>query len=361
MPEKSSSNLVSISTGTIIRVFLVALGFFLIWKLRDLVLVVLTSIVIASFVEAAVARMKKIGFGRVLGVVILYVVSILVLIGLFYLFAPLLITEIHNFSTLLSSYIPNAGFLGYFQSETFSGAKDIVANLSNNLSLANLLSTTKAFITNLSGGFFQTLSIAFGSIFNVVMIVVVSFFLSIQEKGIENFLRIVIPLKHEDYVVDLWNRSRHKIALWIKGQMLLGLIIGVLVYLVLSLIGVQYALLIAIIAALFELVPYGFLIAMVPAVGLGYLSGGLSTALMVGGAFLIIHQFESYLLVPLIVRKVTGLSPLIVILAVLIGYNLAGVWGLILAIPCAVSIMEFLNDVEKRKVFTKTKKDEETK
>jgi len=354
MPEKNNITSVSISTSTMIRMVLVVLGFFLIYVLRDLVLVVLTSIVIASFVESAALRLKKIKIGRVSGVVILYIISLLFLAGLFYLFAPLLITEIYNFSTYLSSYIPSAPFLNYFQSDAFSGARDVVANLSHSLSLTSLLSVSKAFITNLSGGFFQVLSVAFGSIFNVIMIIVISFYLSIQEKGIENFLRVVIPPKHEDYAVDLWQRTSHKIALWIRGQMLLGLLIAILVYLVLSLIGIQYALLLALITGILELIPYGFLIAMVPAIAFAFLSGGISSALIVTGAYLIIHQFETYLLAPLIVRKVVGLSPLAVILAVLIGYQLAGFWGLVLAIPVAVCLMEFFSDIEKKRVFTKT-------
>ena len=354
MLEKNNFTSISVSTGTIIRLFLVALGFFLIYFLRDLVLVILTSIVIASFVESAVPRMRRLRLGRVFGVVVLYIISLSIFAGLFYLFAPLLITEIYNFSAFISSYIPNATFLNFFQNDAFSGAKDIVANISHNFSLATLLSTSKAFITNLAGGFFQTLSVAFGSIFNVCMIVVISFYLSIQEKGIENFLRIVVPLKHESYVISLWERSRCKIALWIKGQMLLGLIVGTLVYLVLSLLGIEYAFLIAIITALFELVPYGFLIAMVPAIALAYLSGGLSSSLMVAGAYFIIHQFEIYLLMPLIIRKVVGLSPLVVIIAILAGFELAGLWGFILAVPLAVVIMEFLNDVEKDKIYTRT-------
>jgi len=358
MPEKNNFTSISISNGTIIRVFLIALGFFLIYFLRDLVLVILTSIVIASFVESAVPRMKKLRLGRVFGVVVLYVVSLSIFFGLFYLFAPLLITEIYNFSTFMSSYMPNATFLDYFQNDAFSGAKDIVANLSQNFSLTTLLSVSKAFIANLAGGFFQTLSVAFGNVFNVVIIVVISFFLSIQEKGIENFLRIIIPLKHEPYVINLWERSRRKIALWFKGQMLLGLILGILVYLVLSLIGVQYALLIAIIVALFSLVPYGFLIATVPAVALAYLSGGLSSSLMVAGALFIINQFDTYLLTPLIIRKMIGLSPLIVIIAILVGFELAGIWGFILAIPFAVVIMEFLNDVEKDKIYARVSHEE---
>ena len=105
----------------------------------------------------------------------------------FYLFAPLLITEVYNFSVFLSSYIPDSAILNYFRNDAFSGAKDIIINLSRSLSLTTLLQTSKAFVSNLSGGFFQVLAVAFGSIFNVVLIILISFYLSIQENGIENF------------------------------------------------------------------------------------------------------------------------------------------------------------------------------
>ena len=185
--------------------------------------------------------------------------------GIFYLFAPLLITEIYNFSFFISTYIPGVSFLNYFQNEAFSGAKDIVSSLSGNLSLGSLLLVSKAFIQNLAGGFFQTLSVAFGSIFNLILIVLISFYLSIQEEGIENLLRIITPIQYEEYVVDLWQRSRRKIALWMKGQVVLGIVVAVLIYLVLSLLGIEYALLLAIISGIMELVPYGILVALIPA------------------------------------------------------------------------------------------------
>lgn len=318
-------------------------------------MVVLTSIVIASFMESSVPHFQKIKIGRVFGIVIAYVVSILILAGMFYLFAPLLITEIYNFSTFISAYIPNISFLNYFQNEAFSGAKSIVSALSGNLSLASLLSVSKAFVLNLSGGFFQVLSVTFGSIFNFVLIVVISFYLSIQERGIENFLRIIIPIQHEDYVVDLWARSSRKIGLWVKGQMLLAFVVAVLIYLILSLLGIEYALLLAIIAGLMEMVPYGILVALIPTFAFSYLSGGIGSALMVTGAYVIVHQFEVFLFAPLIIKKIVGLSPIVIILSVLIGFELGGVWGAVLAIPMAVIIMEFLSDIEKDKILSKNK------
>ena len=332
-----------------LRAVAIGLGLFLVWYLRELVLVVLTSIVVASFVESSIPYFKKAKIGRLPGVIIFYVVGLSALAGLFYLFAPLLITEIYNLSVALASMVPGLDFLDFFRSEAFSGAKDLVTQFEN-LSIGSLLEISQAFIKNLSSGFIQTLSVAFGSIFNFILIVVISFYLSVQEKGIENFLRIVLPLSVEDYAVDLWNRSQRKIAYWIKGQMFLGLLVAVLVYLVLAILGVQYALLLAIIAGIMELVPYGVVLALVPAVSFSYLSGGVSDALLVAGAYIIIHQFEAFLFTPLVVKRVVGLSPLVVILSVLIGLELAGFWGIVLSIPIAVVAMELMNDIEKRKV-----------
>ena len=359
MSEKSEFTSISVSTGTMVRAVLVVLSVFLFWFLRDLLLVILTSIVIASFMESSVPHFQKIGIGRILGIVILYATSLLFFSGMFYLFAPLLITEIYNFSTFISSYFPDVSILNYFQNKAFSGAKEVVSSLGGNFSLVSLLSVSKTFILNLSGGFFTTLSVAFGSIFNFILIIIVSFYLSIQEKGIENFLRIIIPLRYEDYVVDLWARSSRKIGLWVRGQMLLGFVVGVLIYLILSLLGVQYALLLAIITGIMEMVPYGILVALVPTFAFSYLSDGIGIAIMVTGAYIIVHQFEVFLFSPLIIKRIVGLSPIVIILAVVVGFELGGIWGAILSIPMSVILMEFLGDIEKDKILLKKSDEKE--
>ncbi len=355
MSDRENTMNLSITTGTMVRAVLVGIGVFLFWYLRDLLLVVITAIVLASFVDYAVPYFKKIGItNRIFAIVLLYAISLLTIAGLFYLFVPLLITELYNFSVFVSGYIPGVSLLHFFQNEAFSGAKDIVSSLSGNLSLSSLVDVSRAFITNLSGGFFTAFSIAFGSIFNFILIILISFYLSIQEKGIENFLRIIFPIHLEDYVVDLWDRSSRKIALWMKGQMLLGLVVGVLIYLILSLMGIHYALLLALISGIMETVPYGILVALVPAFTFSYLSGGLGSALMVTGAYIIVHQFEVFLFSPLIIRRIVGLSPIVIILSVLVGFELGGVWGGVLSIPVAVVVMEFLSDIEKDKTLART-------
>ena len=347
---------ISISTGTMIRAGLVGLGFFLIWFLRDFILIILTSIVIASFIESAIPFFKKFKINRVFSVIILYIFALSILGGIFYLFAPFLLREIHDFSILISQYVPNSPFLNYFQSDIFSGAKNVITDLSQNFSLKTFISVSENFVKNISGGFFQTLSVAFGNFFNLILILVISFYLSIEEKGIEKFLRIIIPIEYEDHAVDLWERSRRKIALWIKGQVILGILVAILIYLILSLLQVEYALILALIAGIMDLVPYGTILALIPAVVISYASGGFASAGIVAVAYLIINQFEIFLFAPVIIEKVVGLSPLVIIFAAIIGFEFSSFWGLILAIPVAVFVMELMSDLEKNKIILRSEK-----
>ncbi|KKP62958.1 MAG: hypothetical protein UR57_C0009G0001, partial [Candidatus Nomurabacteria bacterium GW2011_GWE2_34_25] len=130
-----------------------------------------------------------------------------------------------------------------------------------------------------------------------------------------------------------------KIGLWMQGQLLMGMIVGVLAYLGLTIIGVKYSLILALMVVIAELVPFGLVIATIPAILFAYLDGGVAIAAVVLGFYFILGQFETYLIYPLIVKKATGISPLVVILSVLIGAELAGIWGVFLAVPTAVCLI----------------------
>ena len=129
-------------------------------------------------------------------------------------------------------------------------------------------------------------------------------------------------------------------------------LIGIIVFIGLSIVGVQYAFLAGLLAAVAELIPFGFLFAMVPGTIFAYLDGGLYLAVVVFVFYIAVHYLESYIISPAIARRSTGVSSLVVILALLIGADLAGFWGLILAVPVAVCLFEYLSDLEKDKVTT---------
>ena len=137
-----------------------------------------------------------------------------------------------------------------------------------------------------------------------------------------------------------------------KGKVLLAVIVGVLVYLGLTILGVQHALLLAVIAALFEIIPvFGPILAAVPAVMLAFVDGGLTLGLLVIAMFVIVQQFENHLIYPLVVTRVVGVPPLLVILALIVGAQLAGFLGIVLSIPVVATIQEFVRDIRERRIF----------
>jgi len=124
----------------------------------------------------------------------------------------------------------------------------------------------------------------------------------------------------------------------------------VTIYLGLLILGVPYALFLAIMAAIFDLIPiFGSFIAGVAATVIAFGSGGLALALLVAGLYFIVNQFEAHLIYPLVVNKVVGIPPLLVILALIAGGTLIGFLGVLLSVPFAAVFREFLNDYDVRK------------
>lgn len=344
---------INISTSTLVRILLIGVLVFAFTKLINIILIVLTSIVIASFVESGVKKLKKYIKNRIFLVFLIYIFTISIFIGLASVFIPVFISEMTMLVSSLSQYIPDSSILNTFQPDTISGAKGFADTISSNSSIGDIIVSTQNLSRTLSGGLFDVLGQAFGGILNLSLIIIISFYLSISEKGIENFLRVIIPDDSEEYIIDLWQRTDHKIGLWMQGQMLIGLIMGVMTYLGLTILGVKYSLVLAIITAIFELIPFGIYLAIIPAILFSYLDGGATLVLLTIGLYVILHQFENYLIYPLIIKKIIGISPLVVILSIIIGWQLAAFWGVMLAIPFAVCLFEFLDDIEKKKILAR--------
>ena len=349
---------ISISTGTMIRVILVMAFFAAMWFLRDIFLVVLTAIVLASAIEPAVRFFAKHGVPRLLGLVMVYGIGALMLGGIFYFFVPALLDDVSVLADVVPKYVDVSSLWS-----PLSGAGTLTGSLSAAGQGGNILDVIKQSLQE--GGALKSLSIFFGGFFSFILIVVLSFYLSAQEHGIENLLRLISPLKSRAYVVDLWKRSQKKIGLWSQGQVLLGVLVGVLVFLTMTLMGIPSALFLAIIAMIFEIIPvFGPILSAVPGIVLAYSHGisppgnaihafnvnpGINAAIIVAIVYFFIQQFESHLIYPWVVRKVIGIPPVLVILALVIGYKMAGFLGIILSVPVTAILVEFLGDVAKEK------------
>ncbi|MFA5291241.1 MAG: AI-2E family transporter [Candidatus Paceibacterota bacterium] len=314
------------------------------YLLRNTVLVLLTAVVIASAVDPAANWFAKFKIPRVFAVLLVYVIAFSIIIGTLIFFVPPLFEDISDFAFKIPAEINSL----INNNPTWSTAMTLFGNFSTKFSVQDIVGSGL-----LSGSLPQNAidltRVIFSSIFDFVLIVVISFYLAVQKNGVENFLRIIIPSKKEEYVINLWQRTEVKIGRWMQGQLLLAVIIGPLVFLGLTLFQVKYALTLAIIASVFEIIPiFGPILSAVPAVLFGFGDSAVLGFILIG-FYLIIHQFENHLLYPLVVKKIIGVNPLIVIISLIVGYELVGFLGIILAVPLATLLMELVGDLEKRK------------
>jgi len=351
MATRSNDKTITISSGTIIKALLIVLAIAAFYYLRDVVLVVLLSIIIASAIEPGTQWFLRRKVPRVLSVLLIYSAAVLSLVLVFYfIFLPLL-NQSANFLSTLPGYLGELQVWNPLQNNSLLSSNSAVEGFSKNFSLSQIVEQVNEYISSLSNGFFSTASTIFGGILSFILVIVLSFYLSVESDGVSNFLRIVTPAKNEKYILSLWKRSQHKIGLWMQGQLVLAIIVAMLVFLGLTLLRVDNALLLAVLAGMFEIIPiFGPILAAIPAVTLALVANGMTSALLVIGLYVIIQQFENQLIYPLVVRKIVGVPPLISILALIIGGKLAGFVGLLISVPLATMLMEFLSDIEKNKI-----------
>lgn len=338
----SERQIIDISTWTIVRVFGVLIAFILLYMLREVVGVLLFAVVLASAMEPTIRWFQSHRIPRILGTLIIFLVAIAVLFFAVYLLIPLLAEDLQGFT--LSYPIFERQVLRELEAV---GSLPFVDFIRENA--RGLLAQPSNYISNVSGGVVSFTSSFFGGVFSFVILVVVSFYLAAREKGIEDFIRLVVPLQYESYVVDLWLRSQRKMGQWFRAQLLLGALIGALIYIGLTILGIKYAIVFAFIAAILELVPIvGPILAAVPAVLIAFLQSPF-LALMVVILYVVVQQLESHVVVPVVMKSTIGISPIVVVISLLVGAQLAGVIGLLLAVPTAAVVVELLNDLDRKK------------
>jgi predicted PurR-regulated permease PerM len=337
---------VTITPGTIITAVAILAACWVAFYLRDMVLVVVTAIVLASAIEPAAARMVQWGVPRVVGVVLIYVTIAAMIVSFFYFFVPRLVVETNNFVQDVPVYLETLAIdpadLGFMP--TTEG------------DFTTWLLDTQQVVRQAGGGVVAAASAIFGGLMSFALIVVLSFYLAVQDRGIDDFLKMITPIKKQGYILGLWKRAQYKMGRWMQGQLLLSLIVGVLVYISLLLLGVPYALLLAIVAGLLELIPvFGSILAAVPAIAISFIDGGTTLALLVILVYVVVNQLQANVIYPLVVQKVLGIAPLVVILAIIVGVQLGGFLGILIAVPVAAGLQEYINDLQRER----TRKDEE--
>ena len=345
----SHFNNVSISTGTIIRLIVILLVLGFLFLIKDVLALLFVAIILSAAFDPMVDWLQARKFPRALSILGVYVLFLSLVAGTIFLISGPVVEQIKEISR-------DANTAQFYQKieEGFNSLKQLSFAAEEGQQATGL-----AFITNglskATNGIFSFVVSLFGGVISFFIILVITFYLVFEEEGMKRFIRSMTPLKHQPYVTQLINKIQHRMGYWLRGQLILSLIVFTLVYIGLSIIGIKYALILALVAGLFEIIPYlGPLMSAVPATFFAFAQSPWH-ALAVVCLYFAIQQAENHLIVPKVMGKSVGLNPIIVILSILIGARVGGVIGAVLAVPVATALAVYLEELLGQKAKQETK------
>lgn len=330
--------IIDISTGAIIRTIAIVLSLWFLYLVRDVLALFFLSVILTATLDPAIQWLGKKKFGRSFGIILIYLALFLV-IGIFVSFiTPPLVSQFKGFIENLPAY--SEAF-----AKTFYGIEKYAMSYGITFDSHEFLQNITGNLSQASGQFFGATVSVFTFFISLLVILALTFYMSVKEDGMNKFLVSITPEDHRGYVVSVSDRIKSKIGKWLGGQLLLMVIIFVLDFVALSIFHIPYALVLALVAGLLEIVPYlGPIISASLATMVGFLISPV-TGLIVLGILTVIQQVESHIIVPQVMKKAVGLNPVVVILSLLIGAKLGGTLGAILAVPIATSIGVIVGDL----------------
>lgn len=314
---------VDISHKTIFFIAIFFGSLWLLYQIKEVILILFVAVIFMSALAPFVDFLTRKGLPKGLAIALSYILVIFFVASLITLIVTPLTTQTSNLIFSLPST-----FERIFP--TLGIDKSVIPQELTNVSQKAL-------------GF--TLAI-FSNILALISIAVLTFYLLLDRERLHRLVVSFFP-KHKDRTEKLILRVEGKLGAWLRGQIILSLVIGAMSYILLFLFNIPYAMPLAILAGVMEVVPViGPIISAIPAILIAYVTSPPLALFIALGAF-VIQQAENHFIVPQIMKRAVGLNPLIVILAIAIGGRLIGLAGGLLAVPITVVIQiileEFLN------------------
>ncbi|MFW6272909.1 MAG: AI-2E family transporter, partial [bacterium] len=301
---------------------------------------------------------RRLKLPRSIGIIILYIIVAAILTLIIGGMIPILFEQIVEISQSLNNYLQSAPE-GSMAAQIASQYNDAIQEIQIFIEDFNLDSISSDQLSEWFGTFKnsakQIFTKIFSGVFNFILIILLAFFMVVERDSLKRFFTSLFPSRYEEYISHKIHVTQRKVAEWVHGQVALFIIIGLIAFIGLKILGVKYALTLALIAGLAEFLPYiGPVLAFATAAPVAFNQSPLLGVWVV--IFYMGIQFvEGNIIVPLVMKKAVGLSPIVTIMAMLIGWQVAtllqfsGVIGMILSVPVASILSIFVNYFTGRK------------
>ncbi len=337
-----SPRIISITTGTILRTIGVLLALGVVWMIKDVILLFFVSLLLAGVMYPFVRWMSAHRVPKGLSVFLFYFLLLGFLSVSFVLLIPAVAREM---GMLAGTYSQSFDWLVGWR-EGIDGVADKYPFIHD---LQGSIGSLQQYLGQSVQGVLGYLTTLFGGLAGLVVVLVLAFYLIVEESAVKTLFRNLIPNAHQEMASDIIWQVINRLGDWLRGQLVLGLVIGVLYFVAFAIIGVPYPVLLAVFGGLLEFIPYvGPFIAAVPAL---ILAASVSPFVFVITlvAIVVIQQLENHLIVPKITQRTVGLNPIISILSVMIGGQTFGVVGALFAIPVATAASVVIAELLRRR------------
>ncbi|MBI2453753.1 AI-2E family transporter [Candidatus Peregrinibacteria bacterium] len=328
-------------------------------EIREIIIVFFVSLLFAAALDPMVDSLERKRIPRSIGILIIYV-GVISIIGLFIAnLAPIVAKEVSELASkvqdlvtnLANGDIPLPSYLERLRPllrEAFEGI-----NVSKAGNYREVLLKVAQQLSSVAGNVFNAVMVLFNGFFNAILILVITYLMTVDEVGIDKFVLSLFPARYGDYIRHKSRAIKEKMGYWLRGQVILCIVVGILVYVGFGIIGifgqrVEYAATIALLAGFTELIPYaGPFIAWLLALPI-VANQSIPLILWMTMLMYLVQLLENNFIVPIIMNKAVGISPILIMFAMLVGFEFLGVLGIVLSVPVATTFAIFLKDYADR-------------
>ena len=355
---------VSSVTKAAFAILFIIVGTYILLSIRDKVILVLLAMFLAAVIDPGVDVLERWGVPRAVGVLIHYCIAVFLIFFLIASLIPIIAKQIQEIALLLSvkvdTFLANPKIdLPLLSDQVNQQLTVLVQTTLQNLEIDRFTDALQQMSKQLSSTASQSVLYAAniaGSVFrffvSMAVVMVLAFFMQMEKENIFRWAIGFFPQKYRMYLSGKTEAIHTKIAQWARGQLMLCFSIFTLTLIALVILDMDYALTLAALAGFCEFIPaVGPLIAAIPAMLIAASKGGIVWMLVIAGVYYVIQWCENNLLVPLIMKRAVGLSPIAILIAMMVGISfpetIHPIIGVMLAVPSTTILTLFLEDWRK--------------
>jgi predicted PurR-regulated permease PerM len=303
---------IEVSSKSIVFTIILVISLWILWQIRDLLLLFFICLIFMESINPTVQKLEKAKIPRSLAILIIYLLILVVISLSFAGLIPVLVEQTAELIRTLPQDLKNLNIFG-FSAIDISSQFQILQNLPANIA--------------------KTAIQLFSNIFSTFVILVITFYLLLERRRLPKYAYDTFGKDGEKKALKIIEKLESRLGAWVNAEIILMVSIGVLSYIGYVLLGLNYAVPLALVAGLLEIVPnIGPTMATIFAAVVAYTISPFTALLTVGWGVLV-QLFENHILVPRIMKDAIGINPIVTIFMIAIGFKIAGVIGALLAIP----------------------------